>query len=60
MQGKGICPKCNGNGYRRIWKDQHETEKVTIQCSYCKSQGEIDITEEVAKELDQFESRRKQ
>ena len=30
-----------GNGYRRIWKDQHEKEKITIQCSNCDSSGEL-------------------
>jgi hypothetical protein len=31
-----------GNGYRRIWKDQTESEKITIQCMKCESAGEID------------------
>jgi|TARA_B100001059_G_scaffold136493_1_gene136850 hypothetical protein len=31
-----------GNGYRRIWKDQYEKEKITIQCAKCESAGEID------------------
>jgi hypothetical protein len=30
-----------GNGYRRIWKDQHEKEKITIQCARCESTGEL-------------------
>jgi uncharacterized protein YbaR (Trm112 family) len=51
MSGKMICPKCNGNGYRRIWKDTSETEKVTIQCSYCNSQGEVYITEQEIDDL---------
>ena len=42
--GKYICPECNGNGYRRIWKDTSETEKVTINCSACDNQGEVAIT----------------
>jgi len=37
-----ICDRCMGNGYRRIWKDQTESEKITIQCSKCESAGEID------------------
>jgi len=37
-----ICDKCMGNGYRRIWKDQYEKEKITIQCTKCSSAGEID------------------
>jgi len=41
MKSKKICPHCIGNGYRRIWKDQHEKEKITIQCSNCNSSGEL-------------------
>ena len=37
-----ICDACMGNRYRRIWKDQHEKEKITIQCSNCESAGEIE------------------
>ena len=37
-----ICDKCMGNGYRRIWKDQTEKEKITIQCSNCDSAGEVE------------------
>jgi hypothetical protein len=37
-----ICNACMGNGYRRIWKDTSETEKVTIQCAQCESAGEIE------------------
>ena len=39
---KKICDRCMGNGYRRIWKDQSETQKITIQCAKCNSQGVID------------------
>ena len=35
-----ICDVCMGNGYRRIWKDTSETEKITIQCAVCDSAGE--------------------
>ena len=37
-----ICEECMGNVYRRIWKDQSEKEKITIQCSKCESVGEIE------------------
>ena len=40
-ENKNICPDCMGNGYRRIWKDQHEKEKITIQCARCNSTGEL-------------------
>ena len=41
MKDKKVCPDCMGNGYRRIWKDQSEREKITIQCSNCSSSGEL-------------------
>ena len=31
-----------GNGYRRIWKDTSETEKITIQYAVCESAGEVE------------------
>ena len=31
-----------GNGYRRIYKDTSEKEKITIQCAVCESAGEIE------------------
>ena len=37
-----ICETCMGNGYRRIWKDQHEKEKITIQYAKCESSGEVE------------------
>jgi len=37
-----ICDACMGNGYRRIWKDSSEREKITIQCGKCESTGEIE------------------
>lgn len=52
MSGKIICPKCFGNGYRRIWKDADEKTMIQIDCAYCKNQGEIDITEDVMKDLE--------
>ena len=41
MKEKNSCPKCNGNGYRLIWKDAGKKEKIDIQCTYCHSEGEI-------------------
>lgn len=58
MRGSIICPKCSGNGYRKIWEDNTETKQIEIDCKYCDSQGEVDITEEVI--VDLINSRRKQ
>jgi len=37
-----ICEECMGNGYRRIYKDTSEKEKIVIQCAACESAGEIE------------------
>jgi hypothetical protein len=37
-----ICDACMGNGYRRIYKDTSEKEKIVIQCAACESAGEIE------------------
>ena len=51
MSGKIICPKCNGNGF--IYAFNHDDRKKhPIDCDYCKNQGEVDITEDVIKDLD--------
>ena len=39
---KIICPKCHGNGYLGGSRD---TDKQ-VDCDYCNSEGEVDITEE--------------
>lgn len=41
VSNKIVCPKCNGNGYRMIYKDASWTEKTAIDCSYCENQGEV-------------------
>lgn len=58
MRGSIICPKCQGNGFRKIFKDESETQKIEIDCAYCNSEGEVDITEEVMTDL--LASRRNQ
>ena len=37
-----ICEACLGNGYRRIWKDASQKEKIVIQCAKCESAGEVE------------------
>ena len=43
MFGKIICNDCNGNGYRTIWKDTDQKEKIAIDCNTCNNQGEIKV-----------------
>jgi len=46
MTLKIVCNECMGNGYKRIRKGQREIKEVTIQCTKCNSEGEIEINEE--------------
>lgn len=50
MSGKIVCPKCQGNGHIKHVVDQ----AIVMQedCKYCKNQGEVDITEDVLKDLE--------
>jgi Zn ribbon nucleic-acid-binding protein len=52
MRGSIICPKCHGNGF--IYSFNHDDrKKEAIDCGYCNNQGEVDITEEVMKDLEE-------
>lgn len=52
MRGSIICPKCHGNGF--IYSFNHDDrKKEAIDCDYCNNQGEVDITEEVMKDLEE-------
>ena len=53
MSGKIICPHCDGNGFIRD-KDSHPDirKQTTTQCKNCNSQGEVDITEDVLRDLE--------
>ena len=40
-KNKVICPTCKGNGFVRV-PYRLAKEEVTVQCSVCDSQGEVD------------------
>ena len=42
LKNKFICPACQGNGYRKIFKDSTSNIKVVIDCEACNNQGEIE------------------
>ena len=53
IKHKMICPKCNGNGYMKkktpifsIWR-WALTKHSVVQCKECKSEGEIEIDEQL-------------
>ena len=39
-----ICPRCKGNGFIKIPNKSVEEpgKEVTVQCTMCESQGEVD------------------
>ena len=41
---KRICPRCKGNGYFKVPHKSVEQigESITVQCTMCNSQGELD------------------
>ena len=40
----GICPDCNGNGYKQFYLEEGR-EHVILQCETCESEGEIYVDE---------------
>lgn len=42
LKNKFICPACQGNGYRKIFKDSTSNIKVVIDCEACNNEGEIE------------------
>jgi len=40
----GICPDCNGNGYKQFHLEEGR-EHVVLQCEKCDSEGEIYVDE---------------
>ena len=56
MSGCVICPECKGNGYLGDSKKECEQK----DCSNCKNQGEIPITDDMIWETLQFNTGRKQ
>ena len=40
----GICPDCNGNGYKQFHLEEGR-EHVVLQCGTCDSEGEIYVDE---------------
>lgn len=56
MSGTVICPDCKGNGYLGDSKDEHKQQ----DCSNCKNQGELPITDDMIWATLQFTTGRKQ
>ena len=46
----GICPDCDGNGYKQFHLEEGR-EHVVLQCGTCDSEGEIYVDESEVVEL---------
>ena len=46
----GICPDCDGNGYKQFHLEEC-SEHVVLQCDTCDSEGEIYVDESEVVEL---------
>ena len=44
IRHSGICPDCNGNGYKQFHLEEGR-EHVVLQCETCDSEGEIYVDE---------------
>jgi len=56
MSGTVICPDCKGNGYVGDSKNEDKQK----DCTNCKNQGEVVITDDMIWETLQFTTGRKQ
>jgi hypothetical protein len=47
-----VCPKCSGTKYYSVF-DYDGRKKTMLNCNYCNEKGEVEITEEVIKNLEE-------
>jgi len=47
-----VCPKCSGTKYYFVF-DYDNRKKTLLNCNYCNEKGEVEITEEVIKKLEE-------
>jgi transcription elongation factor Elf1 len=52
MSNTLVCPKCSGTKYYSAF-DYDERKKTLLKCNYCNEKGEVEITEEVIKKLEE-------
>ena len=52
MSNTLVCPKCSGTKYYSAF-DYDERKKALLKCNYCNEKGEVEITEEVIKKLEE-------
>jgi len=55
MSNTLVCSKCCGNGYINLFikNDEGKEKVIAMDCDYCNNKGEVEITEEVIKKLEE-------
>ena len=46
MSGSMICPTCKGNGFVWVETPEPKKDRWAADCTACKNQGEIPITDD--------------
>jgi transcription elongation factor Elf1 len=52
MSNTLVCPKCSGTKHYATF-NYDERKKIILKCNYCNEKGEVEITEEVIKKLEE-------
>jgi aspartate carbamoyltransferase regulatory subunit len=52
MSNTLVCPNCSGTKHYSIF-NYDERKKFMLKCNYCNEKGEVEITEEVIKKLEE-------
>jgi transcription elongation factor Elf1 len=52
MSNTLVCPNCSGTKHYSVF-NYDERKKVMLNCNYCNEKGEVEITEEVIKKLEE-------
>jgi transcription elongation factor Elf1 len=52
MSNTLVCPKCSGTKHYATF-NYDERKKIVLNCNYCNEKGEVEITEEIIKNLEE-------
>jgi aspartate carbamoyltransferase regulatory subunit len=52
MSNTLVCPNCSGTKHYSVF-NYDERKKFMLKCNYCNEKGEVEITEEVIKKLEE-------
>jgi aspartate carbamoyltransferase regulatory subunit len=52
MSNTLVCPNCSGTKHYSVF-NYDERKKFMLKCNYCNEKGEVEITEEIIKKLEE-------